>query len=100
MSDATLLIQKIQALPPDRVVEVEDFVEFITARIRRENAFGRLLTIAQALEAAGAPPLTEEESRPRSMQCALPVALNGKVRLVLDTNCIFGLPIWRLALPK
>jgi hypothetical protein len=61
MSDAAILMQKIQALPPDRVAEVEDFVEFIAARIRRENGFDRLLSIAPALEAAGAPPLTEEE---------------------------------------
>jgi hypothetical protein len=32
MSDAQALLEKIQALPPDRIAEVEDFVEFITAR--------------------------------------------------------------------
>ncbi len=53
MSDAALLMQKIQALPPDRVAEVEDFVEFIAARIRRENGFDRLLRACQEIAESG-----------------------------------------------
>ncbi len=61
MSSAAILMQKIQALPPERVAEVEDFVEFIAARIRRESAMDRLLSVAPALEAAGVPPMTEDD---------------------------------------
>ncbi len=32
MSDARALLEKIQALPPERIAEVEDFVAFIAAR--------------------------------------------------------------------
>ncbi len=48
MQNAQSLLQKIQALPPERIAEVEDFVAFITAR---EEA--RSLTRAAA--AASAP---------------------------------------------
>jgi hypothetical protein len=54
------LIEKINALPPDRIDEVENFVDFIAAKNRRMAALDRLLAIAPALEAAGAPPITEE----------------------------------------
>jgi hypothetical protein len=61
MSDARALIEKIQALPPERLSEVEDFVDFLVAKTRREAALDRLFAIAPALEAAGAPPITEDE---------------------------------------
>lgn len=32
MPDTHTLMEKIQALPPERIAEVEDFVAFITAR--------------------------------------------------------------------
>ena len=32
MQDAQALLQKIQALPPERIAEIEDFVAFIAAR--------------------------------------------------------------------
>ena len=32
MSDTQTLMERIQALPPERIAEVEDFVAFITAR--------------------------------------------------------------------
>ena len=32
MPDAQALLEKIQALPPERLSEVDDFVDFITAR--------------------------------------------------------------------
>jgi hypothetical protein len=60
-TDRQTLIDKIQALPADQVAEVEDFVDFIASKGRRLSALDRLLAIAPALEAAGAPPLTEEE---------------------------------------
>lgn len=53
--------RRFQALPPDRLSEVEDFVDFISAKTRRLAALDRLLAIAPALEAAGVPPMTEDE---------------------------------------
>jgi hypothetical protein len=60
MSDE-LLIEKLKRLPPEKRAEVEDFVEFLAAKSRRLAAIDRLLAIAPALEAAGVPPMTEEE---------------------------------------
>ncbi len=60
-TDPQSLLEKIKALPAERVAEVEDFVDFLSARARREAALDRLLAIAPALEAAGAPQMTEEE---------------------------------------
>jgi hypothetical protein len=61
MSDAQTSLEKIQALPPERVAEVEDFVDFIAAKSRRVAVLDRLLSIAPALEAAGAPLMSEDE---------------------------------------
>jgi hypothetical protein len=36
--NAQMLIQKIQSLPPERVAEVDDFVEFLRLRIERSQA--------------------------------------------------------------
>jgi hypothetical protein len=54
-------MEKIRALPPERLSEVEDFVDFLASKTRRLAALDRLLAIAPALEAAGASPITEEE---------------------------------------
>jgi len=40
MPNSQVLIEKIQTLPPDRVAEIEDFVDFIAAR-EHERALGR-----------------------------------------------------------
>ncbi len=61
MSDSEALLRKIQALPPESAAEVEDFIEFISARARRRAAMDRLLALAPALESVGAPPLTDAE---------------------------------------
>ena len=55
------LIDKIEALPAERVAEVEDFVEFLSVKAQRQAALARLLQVAPALEAAGAPPPSETE---------------------------------------
>ena len=60
-TDMQAVIDKIDALPPAQRAEVEDFVDFIATRARRLAALDRLLAIAPALEAAGAPPVSEEE---------------------------------------
>jgi hypothetical protein len=61
MSDANTLMEKIRALPPERLTEVEDFVDFLAAKTRRRAALDRLLAIAPDLEATGVPPITEDE---------------------------------------
>jgi hypothetical protein len=55
------LIEKLKNLPLEQRAEVEDFVDFLTAKSRRRSALDRLLTIAPALEAAGIEPMSEEE---------------------------------------
>ena len=60
-ADTQALIEKIEALPAERRAEVEDFVEFLSAKARRQAALDRLFAIAPAIEAAGAPPITEAE---------------------------------------
>lgn len=51
-----VLIQKIQNLPPERVMEVDDFVEFLRLRVQQDQARAqdRALTrmAAQASEAS------------------------------------------------
>ena len=59
--NAQALIAKIQALPAERIAEVDDFVEFLSAKTRRLEALDRLLAVAPALDAAGAAPLNEVE---------------------------------------
>jgi len=56
-----MLLEKLQALPPERLEEVEDFIDFLSAKSRRLAALDRLLAVAPALVAADAPPMTEEE---------------------------------------
>lgn len=59
--DTEALIETIRALPDDCVAGIEDLVDFIATKARRLDALDRLLAIAPALEAAGAPPITEGE---------------------------------------
>ncbi len=60
-ADTQALIEKIEALSTERRVEVEDFVDFLSAKARRQAALDRLFAVAPAVEVAGAPPLTEAE---------------------------------------
>jgi len=57
----TKLLEKLEQLPPEKLVEVEDFVDFLTSKSRRETAFDRLLAIAPALKAAGVKPMSGRE---------------------------------------
>lgn len=61
MPNAESLLEKIQALPPERLSQVEEFVDFLASGARRLAALDRLLDMAPALEAAGIPPMTEDE---------------------------------------
>lgn len=55
------LLTKIRTLTPHQMAEVEDFVEFLAAKSRKNAALDRLLALAPALEAAGLPPMSDEE---------------------------------------
>lgn len=55
------LLSKIKTLSPQQLAEVEDFVEFLAAKSRKRAALDRLLAIAPALQAAGVPPMSEDE---------------------------------------
>jgi len=57
----TKLLEKLKQLPPEKLVEVEDFVDFLASKSRRDAAFDRLLAIVPALEAAGVKPMSEKE---------------------------------------
>lgn len=58
---APTLIQKLQELPPQRLAEVEDFVEFLAVRESRSAAGARLGESLAKLDALNLPPLTNEE---------------------------------------
>jgi hypothetical protein len=60
-SNEQVLFEKLKALPPQQRAEVEDFVDFLTAKARKRAAMDRLLAIAPALEAAGVEPMSDEE---------------------------------------
>ena len=55
------LIQKLQKLPPNRLAEVVDFVEFLAAREERSGAAQRLADSMARLDALSLPPLSEGE---------------------------------------
>ena len=64
MSNAPeLLLEKLRNLPPQRLSEVEDFVDFLKSRDERaQRAASRRLGEAMArLDALDLPPLTSEE---------------------------------------
>ena len=55
------LIEKIRALSPREVTEVESFVEFLASKSKKRAAMERLLVIVPALEAAGVEPMSEDQ---------------------------------------
>jgi hypothetical protein len=60
-SNEQALFEKLKALPPQQRAEVENFVDFLTAKARKRAAMDRLLAIAPALEATGIEPMSDEE---------------------------------------
>jgi len=60
-TSAKVLIEKLEALPPERLAEVENFVDFLTTQSKKRAALDRLLSTAPALEAAGVASMSEEE---------------------------------------
>ena len=55
------LMQKIQTLPPERVAEVVDFVEFLAVRVQRAAAAQRLTDAMTRLDALNLPALPDDE---------------------------------------
>jgi hypothetical protein len=57
------LLEKLKSLPPARLAEVEDFVDFLKAREERtrDDASRRLGEAFKKLDALNAPPMTSEE---------------------------------------
>ena len=55
------LMQRLKVLPPERVAEVVDFVEFLASRVQRDAAAQRLSDAMARLDALGLPPLSADE---------------------------------------
>ncbi len=56
------LLERLKRLPPSRVAEVVDFVEFLASREERSAAAMRLTQGLARLDALDLPPLTEDEA--------------------------------------
>ena len=54
------LIERLKKLPPNRVAEVADFVEFLAAREERAAAAQRLTEGLVRLDALNLPPISED----------------------------------------
>jgi hypothetical protein len=55
------LLERLKKLPPSRVAEVVDFVEFLAAREERAAAAQRLTDGLARLDALKLPPISEDE---------------------------------------
>ena len=55
------LIERLKKLPPNRVAEVVDFVDFLPAREERAAAAQRLTAGLAKLDGLQLPPLSEDE---------------------------------------
>lgn len=57
------LLEKLKTLPPARLAEVEDFVDFLMVREERtrDESARRLGEAFEKLDALNAPPMTSEE---------------------------------------
>ena len=55
------LIEQLKKLPPSRVAEVVDFVEFLAAREERTAAAQRLTEGLARLDALNLPPISQDE---------------------------------------
>lgn len=54
------ILEKLDRLPPERVAEVEDFLDFLAAK-ERDTAFTEFLATADDVAKAGVRPLSTEE---------------------------------------
>ena len=55
------LIQRLKVLPPERVAEVVDFVEFLASRVLRDAAAQRLADAMAKIDALNLPSIPDEE---------------------------------------
>lgn len=55
------LLDRLRQLPPARIAEVVDFVDFLVSREERAAAASRLTSGLRRLDAESLPPLSEEE---------------------------------------
>ena len=55
------LMLRLKVLPPERVAEVVDFVEFLAFRVQRDAAAQRLTNAMAQLDALGLPPISDDE---------------------------------------
>ena len=55
------LIERLKKLPPSRVAEVADFVEFLASRVERAAAAQRLTERLARLDALTLPEISEDE---------------------------------------
>ena len=55
------ILDRLRALPPERVAEVKDFVDFLAAREARAAAGARLGESLARLDALNLPPMSDEE---------------------------------------
>jgi hypothetical protein len=55
------LIERLKVLPPERVAEVFDFVEFLASRVSRGRAVQSLTETFTRLDALGLPQISEDE---------------------------------------
>jgi hypothetical protein len=55
------LIERLKMLPPARVAEVVDFVEFLAAREERARGVQRLTDALARLDALNLPPVSDDE---------------------------------------
>ncbi len=55
------LIERLKKLPPNRVAEVVDFVEFLASREERTAAAHRLTQGLARLDALNLPPVSDDE---------------------------------------
>jgi hypothetical protein len=58
---AQALIEKIRQLPPQRLAEVEDFVDFLRTREERAAAGTRLGESLARIDALNLPPFSDDE---------------------------------------
>jgi hypothetical protein len=75
----TQLMQRLKVLPPERIAEVVDFVEFLASRVQRAAAAQRLGNAMTRLDALNLPALSEDEvedevqAARRARQAARPI---------------------------
>lgn len=55
------LLERLKVLPPERVAEVVDFVEFLASRVQRAEAAQRLGDAMARLDALNLPAISDNE---------------------------------------